>query len=399
MNKYKVRQISKNFIKDELTRIDFDNSYLSKAIEKYQHNLIKIYSLSTPAANILKQTALSAGSDLAVSRKVINCSTEYTDGILTVNDKQLFSIIESLQKQPFGLKFLADELLNLYKNINNLPSKFIIRNKSFDWSKQTYIMGILNITPDSFSDGGLYLSIDNAIKKVKEMIENSVDIIDIGAESTKPYSKPTDTDTQINRITPIITEIRKQFPEVVLSIDTRDHNVAQKSIDLGVDIVNDVSGLEYDKEMLNFVCNNNLPIIIVHSNATPDIMQVNPHYNDLIGDITSFFYNKVYMLAEKGVKNIILDPGIGFGKTTEHNLEIIRRIQEFKSLGLPLLVGVSRKKFIDNILNLDVNFREEPTCAVNSYLISQKANILRIHDVKFHAKAMKMLDAIVYNKI
>lgn len=400
MNKYKVRQIFPSAIESELISIEFDILYLPKALDKYAHNLIKISSLKAPAANILKQAALSKGGDLAVSRGIVNCVKNETDAILSVTDKQLKAVIENIKQQPFGLKQLATELEEHLNDKHCQVNTLQIRNKPFYWGTKTYIMGILNITPDSFSDGGDFTNIDNALKKVNEMIENGVDIVDIGGESTKPFSKPVDHEIQLSRIIPVIKEIRSQYPELVLSVDTRDHKVAQLSIEEGVDIINDVSGCTYDKNICTIAAEANVPIIIMHSLDTPETMQTMPQYEHLMDTICNELLNSIDLAIDSGIKKekIIIDPGLGFGKTVNHNIEIIQRISEIVSLGYPVLVGASRKSFIGALLDLPTDEREEATSATNSYLISKGVDILRIHDVKHHINSIKMLDYITKSK-
>ena len=397
MNKYKLRQISPFLAEDELKAIGFEKNYLPKAVNKYNFNLIKIKSLRAAAANILKQTALSKGADLGVATGVVNCSTEHTDAIIAATDKQLSNIIESIKQQPFGLKELAIELEIYLKNKLNNLKPLQIGNKEFKWGSKTYIMGILNITPDSFSDGGKYLKIDDALKRACEMIKYGADIIDIGGESTRPYSLPVDTQTQLERTLPVIKEIKKQFSDVIISIDTRDHKVAHQALQAGADIINDVSGLNYDKDIITVASQNNVPVIIMHSQKTPETMQVEPHYDNLIEEISSYLIESIEQAVDNGINRdkIIIDPGIGFGKTVNHNLEIIKRSGEFRSSGYPLLMGVSRKSFLGKILDKGVETKEAGGIAAHTLLISQGVDILRLHDVKYHSKIINMVDQII----
>lgn len=401
MNKYKVRKIFPDSVKSELANVGFDKEYLPNALDKYYYNLIKIHSLKSPAANILKQTALSKGGDLAVSTGAIDCTKEFTDAILAVTDKQLNHIILTIKQQPYGLKTLAAELQNFLDRKYNPPQALILRDKTFHWGAKTYVMGILNITPDSFSDGGEYLSIDKALLAVKKMLENNADIIDIGGESTRPFSEAVNTQTQLERILPVIDEIRIQFPETIISVDTRDHIVAQTAIEHGADIINDISGLQYDSNMCKVAADNKVPVVIMHSLATPDIMQINPLYTNLMDEICNFLIDTINMAVDNNIEpeKIIVDPGIGFGKTVNHNIEIIQRISEIKSLGHPVLVGTSRKKFIGTLLGTDVDSREGGTAAANTFLISQGVDILRVHDVKFHSNIIKLTDSIVRSNV
>lgn len=397
MNKYKVRCIQHHSAEYELRESGFDPSYLSVALSKYEFKLIKIKALKAAAANILKQTALSKGADAGVATGVVNCSRPYTDVVLAGTKKQLKDIINALKEQPFGLKALAGELENLLFPENSFKLPLKIRNNVFEWGKKTHIMGVLNLTPDSFSDGGTFISPDDALKHVQTMIENNVDIIDIGAESTRPFSQSVDCDTQIKRIEPVLKEIRIRYPEIPISIDTRSHNVARHCLKLGADIINDVSGLRHDNELINIIADYNCPIIIMHSLTTPETMQVAPNYKHLIDEIYAFFTETIEQALQKGVKeeNIIVDPGIGFGKTFEHNLELIRRASEFHSLNKPLLYGVSRKAFLGKITTQPAQGRDFSTTAVNSYLVSQGVDILRVHNVALLAEATAVLDVIL----
>lgn len=400
MNKYKVRKVYPGSVRQTLTSIGFERNYIDKILDKYSFNLIKICSLRSPAANILKQVALSKGGDLGVSAGTVNCSLEHTDGLLVATDKQLKMIIESLKLQPYGLKDLANEL-QLYLSNKYAPLKpLAVKEKTFYWGAKTHIMGILNVTPDSFSDGGKHCNIDAALNSVKEMVENGVDIIDIGPESTRPFAGPVDSEMQIDRAIPIIKEIRNQFPDVTLSIDTRDHKVAFESINSGADIINDVSGLTYDSKMVKVASDTGAPLIIMHSQGTPENMQIKPSYKNLMDELCNFLIDKAEFAIENGVNpnKIILDPGIGFGKTTDHNLEIIQRVSEVKSLGYPVLVGVSRKAFIGKILDSEIDSREDGTAAANVYLASQGVDIIRVHDVERHSKIIQIADSISRSK-
>jgi dihydropteroate synthase len=398
MKKYKLRSITDSSVKSELIASGFSQVYVDEALAKYHFNLIKIHDIKAPAANILKQTALSKGADAGVSSSVINCKCELSDCILAGTDKQLMLVIDTLKKQPYGLADLANELHTFLRDKYNKVKPLQIRNKVFEWGTKTHLMGILNITPDSFSDGGKNYKLSDALLSAQQMIENNTDIIDIGGESTRPGANPVDTDTQINRIIPLIKELRTQYPQTILSVDTRDHRVAEKAIETGADIINDISGLRFDSNMVSFVATNNLPVIIMHSKDTPEKMQQNPVYDNLMDEITDYLLKSAEKAINKGLdpEKIIIDPGIGFGKTVDHNLEIIQRISELKSTGYPVMAGVSRKAFTGKILNEeDTDKREEASAAVHAYLISQKIDIIRVHNVIFHSKVIKMTDQIV----
>tara|TARA_B100000579_G_scaffold343315_1_gene295561 strand:- start:758 stop:1540 length:783 start_codon:yes stop_codon:yes gene_type:complete len=258
-------------------------------------------------------------------------------------------------------------------------------------------MGILNITPDSFSDGGKYLSASRAIDRAFAMVDNGADIIDIGGESTRPGSDFISKDEELQRIVPVIQEIRNQDSEILISIDTYKSDVAEIAIDLGANIVNDISGLTFDQNMSTFLSGRDIPVIIMHINGKPKTMQINPIYDDLINDINSFFKKQIIFAQSNGIDrdNIILDPGIGFGKTFNHNLTIINNLKDLCSLGHPIMVGTSRKAFIGDILDAPHSERVEGTIASVVASVINGANIVRVHDVKEIKKAIMVTEKIL----
>ena len=258
-------------------------------------------------------------------------------------------------------------------------------------------MGILNITPDSFSDGGKYLSASRAIDRAFAMVDNGADIIDIGGESTRPGSDFISKDEELQRIVPVIQEIRNQDSEILISIDTYKSDVAEIAVDLGANIVNDISGLTFDQNMSTFLSGRDIPVIIMHINGKPKTMQVNPIYDDLINDINSFFKKQIIFAQSNGIDrdNIILDPGIGFGKTFNHNLTIINNLKDLCSLGHPIMVGTSRKAFIGDILDAPHSERVEGTIASVVASVINGANIVRVHDVKEIKKAIMVTEKIL----
>lgn len=397
-NDFYIRKITPQSAEKVIQDIGFDKSYAKQALLKYRFNLYKIHNMSCQQAAIFKQTALSVGADAALHREVITCKVDKTNVLLGCTDAQLKILSEKLKKQPFKLAFLAEKLSEIS---NKALNPLIIRNNTFDWANKTYIMGILNITPDSFSDGGSFISPEKAFEQAKILIEAGADILDIGGESTKPFSKEVFPDEELKRVIPVIEKIRGLNKNILISIDTRHSQVAKEAVKVGADIINDVSGLEWDSEMASAAAELDVPVIIMHSVSSPETMQINPVYEENVVDV--IFRNlsdKIQKAVLAGIKpdKIIIDPGIGFGKTLEHNLEIIKRISEFKSIGCPLLVGISRKSVISDIINLPVDEREEANIALNSYLASQGVNIIRVHDVKKHFRAFKVLDRVLYSE-
>ena len=258
-------------------------------------------------------------------------------------------------------------------------------------------MGILNITPDSFSDGGKYLELDKAIEQYNNLVNNGADIIDIGGESTRPYSLKTDVEEEIKRIIPVIKTIREFDTNTVLSVDTRNSKTALAAIDAGADIINDVSALDWDKNMLDVLKETSAPVIINHSSASPDVMQNKTDYTDVVSAVYDYLSDKISFLEENNISlaKIIIDPGLGFGKTTAQNYEIISRLQEFKTLNCPVLVGHSRKNFLkETIKSDDINDLDEATLILSEKLISKDANILRVHNMKKHSILSKLQNSL-----
>lgn len=263
--------------------------------------------------------------------------------------------------------------------------------------ERTVIMGILNVTPDSFYDGGRYGNTQAAAHRAVQMVDEGVDIIDIGGESTRPGSQPVSEDEEIRRVLPVIEAVRART-DVPLSIDTTKSRVAEQALQAGACMVNDISGLGFDPRMAETVAEHGALCCIMHIQGTPQTMQQNPHYEDVVRDIGAYFQQRLAVAEAAGIPrgNIWLDPGIGFGKTVEHNLEILRRLREFTTLGLPLLIGTSRKSFIGKVLgDLPVEERLEGTAATVAVAIMNGANAIRVHDVTAMIRVARMVDAVI----
>lgn len=279
--------------------------------------------------------------------------------------------------------------------------KLTWKNFSLDFSKKTYIMGILNVTPDSFADGGLYFDKSSAIERAYQIVEEGADIIDIGGESTRPGSEPISIKEELIRTIPLIEAISKKI-KVPISIDTYKSEVAKVALDAGASMVNDISGLRFDPKMTDVVSEYKVPVVIMHIKGKPQDMQQNPVYDALIPEIIDYFRMGIIMATRAGVleDKIIIDPGIGFGKTFDHNLEIINNLYEFTLLEKPILIGPSRKAFIGKILgDAPATERLEGTAAAVSISIINGANVVRVHDVKETVKVAKVADAVKREKI
>jgi dihydropteroate synthase len=279
--------------------------------------------------------------------------------------------------------------------------KLTWKNFSLDFSKKTYIMGILNVTPDSFADGGLYFDKSSAIERAYQIVEEGADIIDIGGESTRPGSEPISIKEELKRTIPVIEAISKKI-KVPISIDTYKSEVAKAALDAGASMVNEISGLRFDPKMPDVVSEYKVPVVIMHIKGKPQDMQQNPVYEALIPEIIDYFRMGIIMATRAGVSEdkIIIDPGMGFGKTFDHNLEIINNLREFTFLEKPILVGPSRKAFIGKILgDVPATERLEGTAAAVSISIINGANVVRVHDVKETVKVAKVTDAVKREKI
>jgi dihydropteroate synthase len=270
-----------------------------------------------------------------------------------------------------------------------------------DLTRKTNIMGILNITPDSFSDGGRHFDRPTAIEQGLRMAADGADIIDIGGESTRPGSAPVSLDEELRRTIPVIEELAKKI-SVPLSIDTYKAEVAQKALDAGASIINDISGLRFDPDMPKVVAKFNVPVVIMHIKGRPKDMQQNPVYEALIPEIMDYFRISIRLAKKFGIREdlMVLDPGIGFGKTFDHNLELLNNLEQLTLLEKPLLIGPSRKAFIGKILGeAAATERLEGTAAAVAVSIMKGANIIRVHDVKEMAKVAKVVDAIKREKV
>jgi len=266
-----------------------------------------------------------------------------------------------------------------------------------DLTHRGLIMGIVNVTPDSFSDGGRYLDTGRAVEHALALIAEGADILDIGGESTRPGAEPVEEAEELRRVLPVIRAVRSQT-QTLISIDTMKAAVARAALDAGADIINDVTGLRGDAAMLRVAAASSAGIVVMHMTGTPQTMQANPHYDDVIAEVRSWFENRLQLLEKEGVapERVVLDPGFGFGKTLEHNLTLMRELPQVSVSDRPLLVGVSRKSMIAKVLHSDaMEDRFWPTIALSAYAREHGARIVRVHDVKPNREALRMMEAIL----
>lgn len=276
------------------------------------------------------------------------------------------------------------------KNLNTLIT-LECNSKLLDLSTPA-IMGILNLTDDSFYDGGQHNSIKKALLQTEKMLDDGAKIIDIGAYSSRPKAKHISHDEEWQRLEKTLQIINKEFPQAILSVDTFRSEIARRSIDNGADIINDISAGNLDLEMFDIVADLNVPYIMMHMQGTPQTMQDNPHYNCIEKEVVNYFLNKVKTLQQKGLSKIIIDPGFGFGKTLEHNYQLLNNLEELHTLELPLLVGVSRKSMVYKVLETDAKNSLNGTTAIHTLCLSKGASILRVHDVKEAVECVKLIN-------
>ena len=331
------------------------------------------------AANILKQDALSIGADLAVPRGTVIAKTPYVDCLLIATSKQLQLLSKKELAQPFGLKNLAKKLQEILK---------IKKQSGVD------IMGVININNDSFFSDSRF-NVDGVIKAVEQMIEDGANIIDVGGVSSAPNSLHVDKNEELSRLKPILDLIaaEKLYKKVKFSIDSYRPNVIKHALQSGFEIVNDITGLA-NNEVSKLCASNGAKAVIMHMQGTPQTMQDDPKYENILSDIYSFFQSRIAKAESLGVQDIVLDVGIGFGKTLEHNLMLIKNLEHFLTLKKPLLIGASRKSLIDKISPSSPQDRLAGTIALNLEAVKNGASIIRVHDIKEHVQALKVLEAI-----
>ena len=381
-------------LEQELERVGADPLSWSIFRAKSRVLAVKLEGLSTAGANILKQTAMACGGDCAVNRAIVSGRVRHTDAVLFVTPRQLRVLLDRLAGQPECASRLAPELAQLSGRVM-LPVRAIrLGRRTVDLSRRTHVMGILNVTPDSFSDGGRFLDPAVALDQAVAMAEEGADFVDIGAESTRPGSRPVPAKQQLARLLPVLHAVKKRVKAPV-SVDTTSATVAQAALKEGADIVNDVSAFT-DRRMAAVVARAGVPCILMHMKGRPRTMQKNPEYSDLMAEVVSFLAAALARGEQAGIerRQMLVDPGIGFGKTVTHNLEILRRLAELESLGAPVVVGPSRKRFIGAATDAPPGERLEGTIAACVLAAANGANVVRVHDVKPVVKALKLADAI-----
>lgn len=377
---------------EELERIGVDKNAYSLFVNKTKNFAVKFEGLSCAQANILKQTALICGADVAIPKIAYRGSKKRRIAvILFANIREIEKIEKRLIEQPW-MDSLRKQLYSLLETKHAPTLKIGRKQIAFN---RTYIMGVINITPDSFYSGSRYTTRSMVEKVATAMEQEGADFIDIGAESTRPGAESLETKEEIKRLKKILPGVVRSI-DIPLSVDTYKADVAEFAIECGASIINDISGLSFDKRMPKIIAKNRIGVVLMHIKGTPKTMQVQPEYDDLMAEIHHHFKQKIDFAVESGIKQnrIIIDPGLGFGKRLEDNYEIMRRLQELTIFDRPIMVGHSRKSFIGKPFNLDPEERLEGTLGVEALLIKNGASILRVHDVHEAKKVAVLIDKI-----
>lgn len=385
--------------KRELISIKVDPGGIAMMIPKMQTHCIKLFDLTCRQANILKQEMLSLGGDAAVARGTVGCSIPNTDTILIGTDKQLRKLCGKMALQPFGLANLATPIESALAGVQQIPLSWKTSQREFLFNKPL-IMGILNVTPDSFSDGNQFFETQKAIEHGIQMADEGADIIDIGGESTRPGATPVSIEEEIKRIVPVISALKKHV-SCAISVDTWKSKVADESIKAGAEIVNDISGFNFDDQMPLVVATTKTAAILMHTRGNPQTMHINTEYADLIDDIYVSLQKSVQtaITAKIDINCLAIDPGIGFAKDKVQNLEILRRLNEFSGIRLPILIGSSRKSFIGKTLNRQTDNRLYGTAATVALAVANGAQLIRVHDVREMRDVADMAYSIIHSTI
>lgn len=350
-------------------------------LPKTRHYLIEIDSLSVPAANIIKQELLSVGGDAALDKRACDFSVKETPCLLIGTEQQLTRLIKKLGAQPFGLKKIAKQLKQTLDRYQAIPPSIVIGKRTFDFSKAPFIVGILNMTPDSFSGDGLHVDIDKLLRVAEQFVEAGADLFDVGGESTHPDATTVETTVERKRVIPAVKALAKRF-RLPISIDTSKAVIAEEALEAGAHWVNDVSGFLTDSRMVNVVKKGKVPAILMHPS--------NPGERNPMESICRFFEERMTALEDDGIERerLILDPGIGFGKNPSLNLLILKRLEELKIFQRPILLGTSRKSFIGKITGASADQRVSGSVATAVIGFERGAHFFRVHDVRETREAL-----------
>ena len=391
-------KVNKEMLADAMENIGAHQASLPIFANKNQILPFKLLEVRTPAANIIKQEMLAAGGDAVVPTGCVLNKDKYSDVLLLGTRKHYNILLKKLELMPyFGMDKVKEELEAVLSESKLQTTLADGRVLNYD---KVLVMGILNITPDSFYADSR-TAIEEVVAKAGQMLADGADILDIGGESTRPGSEAVEAEEEQARVVPVIEALRKAYPNAVISIDTYRASTARAAIKAGADIINDISAMEADVEMLDVVCETNVPIVLMHMRGTPKDMQTQCEYKNVVEEVAVHLAERANLLRERGVgaDKIILDPGIGFAKNAEQNLKLMRDLNVLTSFGYPVLLAASRKGTIGKVLGeLPAEERLEGTIATSCQAVYAGANMVRVHDVKENLRAVRMLEAILCPK-
>jgi dihydropteroate synthase len=381
-----------NDVKRHLGDFDLSGEDIQKIADNFLYCTIKLESVDTRAANLMKSYLETLGGGIAMSRGAHDYTVRETDVLITGSRRTLQLLATRLKGEPYGLDAVSGEILACTTAGNRTISW---GSRTLDFTHKTYVMGILNCTPDSFFPSSRAASTKDAMRSAREMISAGVDIVDVGGESTRPGAEPVPVEEEIRRVIPVIQALRGDS-DVIVSVDTRKKEIAERALDAGADIINDISGLRHNEELARLVARRRVPVVLMHMRGAPKTMQKNPYYKNTISEILRELQPSIAAAIGAGIapEMIIIDPGIGFGKRSQDNLRIIKELASLKSLKFPILVGLSRKGFIGEILDRPVEKRLIGTVTANTLAILNGANIIRVHDVADAVEMVKIIDSI-----
>ncbi|MGA2641667.1 MAG: dihydropteroate synthase [Spirochaetia bacterium] len=381
-----------NDVRRHFGELDLSAEELEKIGDNFLYCTIKLESVDTRAANMMKSYLETLGGGIAMSRGAHEFTVRETDVLITGSRRTLRLLAARLKGEPYGLDAVSGDIIACTAAGNRTISW---GSRTLDFTHKTYVMGILNCTPDSFFPSSRATTIKDAMKSAHEMISAGVDIVDMGGESTRPGAEPVPVGEEIRRVIPVIQALRADS-DVIISVDTRKKEVAERALDAGADIINDISGLRHNEDLARLVARRRVPIVLMHIRGTPKTMQKEPFYKNTISEILRELQPSIAAAIGAGIapEMIIIDPGIGFGKRSQDNLRIIKELASLKSLRFPILVGLSRKGFIGEILDRPVEKRLIGTVTANTLAVLNGANIIRVHDVADAVEMVKIIDSI-----
>jgi len=380
-----------------LKDIGVDPYGIDAMLPKMAHLNILIPGLPCKVANIIKQEMLSIGADAAVARGSVACSIEATEVLLMGTRKQVNRFIEKVSSQPFGLHELSIKLRQLLENISKDQWTLKTSRREMVLGDRTRIMAILNVTPDSFSDGGCHDSHEEAIAAGLQLTEAGADILDVGGESSRPNAEPVPPDEELRRVIPVIEELSEKI-DIPISVDTTKAVVAQAALAAGAEIINDISAMRFDRQMPEVIASSGAAAVFMHMRGAPQTMQQGDlHYASLTGEMIDFFYERLHAAQSAGISTdrIIIDPGLGFGKFRSDNFKLLKYLAEFAILGRPILTGPSRKSFLAQDSDEGPQDRLEGTAAAVTAAVMNGSHLVRVHDVKAIRRVVAVADAIV----